>query len=1419
VNEAEIEALLGPAQQAAAPVQPVAANPQEVPPQQQQESAYRAPAQADPATDPEGWQREATQRSQQAGKEPGLKDGSFGMDPQAVVAGGLNAVFQTKDFMFGTTEEPDKSGFRQNVEGYVENAPAMDKVAAGFAQFGAGMLGAGKLLAAGKAIPWFGKLAPMGKGAKTVAETAKAAAVGAVAFDPYEERLSNMIQGTPLANPVTGFLAADKTDSRAVGRMKAAMESIGMDAAIIGSFTAGAQVYKFLKAGDAKGAEPWLKKLEKAQDQQIADQEGAELLDEIEVPAVEPVNPNVGTQGIAPSANDMARSPQDLTELQAKFDSSYAARERVSEEWERAGAADENYEAVVRAENAHVEDAMALRAAMLQNELPPGYRVEPYSWEANVKGGKDYKLQVFRESDNELMGVLSPVSRGGKPDGYFGDTAWLDDLKKPGNAPTVGDRISADIDEAMKDEPGYVKGSANRDIEQLNDMAFGTDSHVAQVKPDAPNSVDTTMGDLPQAANDGPPQVVDNATQAAAQQGVDLKGQPVGGLKLPTLEDFNADELLAKLKADEDAIDAAGSFEGAVAAGHKFAKSDQLPMQWLSEGSPERDLFLERSVKAVEERIQKQRGGKGTNDDGWSVLTDAELLRTVNQFARAYNESPDAILAALQQAAKTAKSAPAYFEVGIMLTNKLKLEASKLGSRIQLGDYTEFGSREAALLEFKRRTSLYQQTLGDTLAIRASGGRTVRRGQGALDRPDAALNDLDSEVLLDLWMKSEHDPATLRKIMDPSVMGQFADYAKYVLVNNLVSGPKTQIINVLTNGLMMGVRPIEKMIGASGQRMVSRDAAVAASANRQFREARKMYGYYAASLTDAWSQASKAFLKNDSVLLPHRTEAFRQNVLSSGGVTWKQMDSFPNLLWNAGMAAHVAIGLPTRGLGFVDELVKQTVYRAKLSSRAAVTATDEAMARGYKGSALKDYVRQQVDSALKAGFDEFGHGVDPEALREAQIATFQQELLTGTLGKSVQQAAANNFAVGLLLPFVKTPTNVIRYAWKLSPGLNLLQTEFRQSLKGQHGPEVQAEAIGQFTLGTLAVGMAAVGAIEGRITGGGPADPKMKAELMATGWQPYSYVRVSADGSKTYVPFGRLDPVGLPFGMVADIVDALSVAQRGGGEFDWESAVSAPVLALSKQFREKSYLLSVSQFLDAMFDDDPKGEKIERFFGNMAANFVPYSAAMRQFNPDDSLHEARDVVDRFRATVPGYSKDVPLKYDAWGDPVTAHSRNWFSSSDTGELVDREVQRLLTETGKSVTRVAPRINGVDLRDIEMSSGKNAYEEYAKLAGHLPKTKPLKEMVATVIQSKTYRKAPDGDSSTKGTKLYMLADLAADYRGKALDYLKRDPIVREALLKKQRDVIAAYRGGGDAKPQASEPSGLLGLINGALGGGEQ
>ena len=256
------------------------------------------------------------------------------------------------------------------------------------------------------------------------------------------------------------------------------------------------------------------------------------------------------------------------------------------------------------------------------------------------------------------------------------------------------------------------------------------------------------------------------------------------------------------------------------------------------------------------------------------------------------------------------------------------------------------------------------------------------------------------------------------------------------------------------------------------------------------------------------------------------------------------------------------------------------------------------------------------------------------------------------------------------------------------------------------------------------------------------------------------------------------------FGIAADIVDAHVLHPNAK---DNQDAIGATALALAQNFSDRSFLQNFNQFLRAMSEPD---DNLERYLGTMAGNIVPGSSAIRGYvNQDSYLRDARGFVDNMLRNMPGYSETLPPRRDAFGDPVW--KRIGLTATQEFDLVEEEHNRIIEETGHGISVPTPHKHGVDLRDLKLEDGRNAYDVYQQYAAQpMPKGKSLREALAQVIQSKQYAKLVDGDASTQGTKLYAIAGVVATYRRLGLmRLLKESKVVREAATQKKREVKAA------------------------------
>ncbi|GGE23482.1 hypothetical protein GCM10011390_48620 [Aureimonas endophytica] len=1028
----------------------------------------------------------------------------------------------------------------------------------------------------------------------------------------------------------------------------------------------------------------------------------------------------------------------------------------------------------------------------------------------------------------------------------FLESTFLDAALAVPKLLTVGAKIAR---AQIRGDTAGMARLADDGLAEINAAARAGDAEVPAALADdiAPKPVDapqpaTIEGGLDEAApavgrsadDAAPVATVDETAPVAAVKATEARSK-FDLLPKPTQTDEDTAKLLDAMRSDTDAIAQHGSRLRAINSGHAFGRGETIPYPKLGD-TAEVNAFLARVVDAEEERIVAVKGV--------AVLHDADVERIALDRAKLFGEDPSDFIARLEGSAEASVKMVADAEAGRLIVNRLAGDLTSLAQRLQLGDFSEFGGdRARAFQEFARRHAMLSSVHASTAAITSNSARATRLAGVRLVVDPAAVEAIpihDTERLIGLYAASDGTPQSIRRLADPSLFAKGMDVAKFILVNNLISGWTTQIVNMLGNSYMVGIRPLERIIGALPGTAMGRE-----ESGLIVRQALHQYAYTTTAFIDGFRSAVQTLKTRDSVLAPQTTELYRTLQGPAQAVpsqTWRPWSTPEGAIHNVfasilPKAALNVIGTPMRLAGFTDEMAKQTVYRSSVMAKAHMEAASEAARLGLQGDEArafaKDYARQKVEAA----FDAAGRGTDTAALEEANIATFSQDLIPGTWGNTVQRAKLSHPGLGFILPFTKTPTNILRYGWKMTPGLNLLQAEYREMLLGRMGGEAQAQAMGQVAIGTSGMLAAASLASMGTITGGGPQDPKQRQALLATGWLPYSIVKENADGTKTYVSYGRLDPIAIPFGIIADIQDAIAAMGRDeglddAGALEWAQTASLALgIALTKQFRSKSYLKGFSDFMEMVVDPD---QKVGSFAGQMAANFVPFASLLRQTDPDDTMRDARTMVDKIMDTIPGLGTGLSPRYDAFGDPVL--SRNGLWTSDKAGIVDREMQRLALENGAAPTRVSPtRDAGVDLRDITMTdgefAGRNAYEMYQELAGHLPRGPALKDVVAKLIESRSYRLAPDGDAGTPGTKLNVLTGLMGKYRADAMGILKRDGAVRDAMLKRrrkaEREGLALRQGalglalpGGSGQSQAGGRPGVgeaFGVQLGAVFGG--
>ena len=779
------------------------------------------------------------------------------------------------------------------------------------------------------------------------------------------------------------------------------------------------------------------------------------------------------------------------------------------------------------------------------------------------------------------------------------------------------------------------------------------------------------------------------------------------------------------------------------------------------------------------ELIEKTLKGRGVQVQEVILENSEEWLKATGQVDLLKSAAKDR--AAMQDLTKRAL---AYK----LATKSYGAELVDIQKQINLhGATDELIKRRDALSQAYQELSLASKDITTTGARLTANGR-IEPGYGA------TKEFIPSEQFTELLQLTDNNPEKAIQLlaqMRRSVGQRTLHTIQSVVINGLLSSPLTHAVNTINNALKTAIMPAEAFLGDL----------VRPTANADFG---RMVGTYSALgryLGESWKAAKLAMKTADNILdAGHRVADAKGAARLNTYTKLKEYYQAKNIMNKlAEQPAHVRkltetwqeisawsmtfINLPSRGLMGMDELFKQLNYRANMH----VKLTDEAFAR-FGGKS--DEVGKYVENGMRAAFDEQGRGLDAAAVGLAQESTWTQSLDYG-IGQALSNAADTWQPLRLVVPFIRTPTNLIRDAVAHTPGLNLCTRRFRQAYAA--GGEARSKALGQMATGTMVWTTAIMAAESGRLTGGYPKDPAAKQAWMDAGIMPYS-IKV---GDK-YVSFSRFDPFSTILGLAADYTEY----SRNWADSTKGNWASGALTAVASNVVNKSYLTGIMDIMAAITDDSMDSTAMERYLRQATTMFIPYSAGLRFARQltDDPVREVRSAWDNIYNSIPGASSRLPVKY-SWLTGQAA-SRNLLVSKDKSDLVTTELINL----GDNLSIGAPgrKLKGVEL-DAEQYSRLCQLQGTIKIGG-LTQHERLERLMKSPAYDLGRRKIPDMPGDLENPRTRMVEKVIDDYRKAAQKaILREDDKLRSATDIELKTRIAARRG------QASRVQELLTMPN--------
>lgn len=610
-------------------------------------------------------------------------------------------------------------------------------------------------------------------------------------------------------------------------------------------------------------------------------------------------------------------------------------------------------------------------------------------------------------------------------------------------------------------------------------------------------------------------------------------------------------------------------------------------------------------------------------------------------------------------------------------------------------------------------------------AIEAAGGSAVTR-----DMADRVAK------LAGAGMYQELD-----KFVQRGVWANTRDAMQEAWIMGLLSGPKTHIVNVMSNTSVVFMQMYERKVASVISQILGNNGGV------QSGEAMAQWFGLTQSWKDALRYAAKAAKTGETgmgmgkIELPRvaaiSSDAFN---LSSETFVGRSVDTIGNI-----------IRLPGKALAAEDEFFKTIGYRMELNAQALRQAASEVHAGLIKAEDMKGRIADLLENP-------------PENLRMSAVDQALYQTFTNSPGKLAQSLSSLTYtypALKVILPFVKTPANILKYTFERTP-LAPLMSQVRADISA--GGARQEMALARIATGSALMMVAADMAMSGVISGSGPKDTRERQALERTGWQPYS-IKV---GGRWYA-YNRLDPIGSLLGLAGEMVEILANSDdEDTTESVTETAVAAAA-SISATVMSKTYLSGLADLFEAI--SDPK-RYTESFVQRLVGSVVPAVVGEVTRAIDPYARETFSMIDAIKRRTPGLSDELPLRRDLWGRPMKYQSGlGWaydvfspiYSKKDNPEPIDAELLRLEKSVGMPGKKTS--FLGVN---IDLNNYPGAYSRYVELAGnelqHPEYGVGAKDLLNQVVSGEHYLSDiyNQGTDGADGTKSEMIDAIITDYR---------------------------------------------------------
>lgn len=599
----------------------------------------------------------------------------------------------------------------------------------------------------------------------------------------------------------------------------------------------------------------------------------------------------------------------------------------------------------------------------------------------------------------------------------------------------------------------------------------------------------------------------------------------------------------------------------------------------------------------------------------------------------------------------------------------------------------------AARTETARALQIWNVPVGDAAQNAKQIEDLIQRTGGA-----AAHRDL-AKAISELGAANAKE---LEEVVSRGALATTADAVAEAWRFALLSGPQTHVVNGMSNTLVMLYEMAERTAASRMAGILGRQVDSVANG-----ETAAMALGMRAGFQDSLRYASKvlrgASPDPDDFGIIHA--GFEK--AESAGLRAVTSENFP-VFGRAADVVGTVLRAPQAFLGAADTFFKTVNWRGELYAQAYRRVSGEVRAGVLAKEDVAKRAAELVQNPTPTMLD---------AARQASLdRTFTNPPKPGgaTSGLLALRRRARLGPVPLghvLLPFINTPANILRYTFQRTPAAPLF-AEYRAAIRA--GGARAEIARTQMAMGTMIGLMATDMAMNGQISGGGPANQRQRQNLLRAGWQPYS-----VKFGDRWIAYNRLDPLGMTLALGADAAEIFAntdwTQENADEPFE---AFALMAGSIGSNVLSKTYLSGLADFSEFMSDPQRYGE---RYLSRLVATaLVPNIAASIRRVEDPTVRATTGVMEEIKNRVPGLSDSLAPRLDLWGQEINYQSgfgvvydafSPIYTKRESNHPIDKEIVRL----GVELSMPAKAVNILG-QNISLRNDARIYERYVALAGN-------------------------------------------------------------------------------------------------------